>query len=206
MRLNLSTVLLDHYSFVNAAVEVFGKQKIVVDRYHVAKLYRSAVDKVRVKEMKRLKDILPSDEYSELEGMMWILRKQHECLSKDEKHKLELLYKHSPTLKKAHSYALKLTHIFNTHHDRKSAMAKLARWIAGIKGSNLTCFNTFVKTLNKYKGSIANYFKSRATSGFVEGLNNKIKVIKRRCYGFFKTDSLFQRLTIDLTGYRMIGL
>jgi transposase len=41
------------------------------------------------------------------------------------------------------------------------------------------------------------------SSGFVEGLNNKIKVIKRRCYGFFKVESLFQRLVLDLRGFDM---
>ena len=116
------------------------------------------------------------------------------------------MYKHSPILKEAHVYALKLTHIFNTHHNRKSAMAKLDRWVSRVEQSQLNCFNAFLKTLKKYKSSIANYFKSRATSGFVKGLNNKIKVIKRRCYGFFKTESLFQRLTLDLAGYRMLGL
>lgn len=207
LKKTVNRVCTDMYDgFVNAAVEVFGKQKVIVDRYHVAKLYRNALDVLRTKEMKRLKNILTTEEYSKLEGMMWILRKQHECLSKEEKLKLEILYRHSPILKEAHSYALKLTHIFNTHDNRKSAMAKLDRWILKIEKSELTCFNTFLKTLNKYKSSIANYFKSRATSGFVEGLNNKIKVIKRRCYGFFKTESLFQRLTIDLAGYRMLGL
>lgn len=207
LKKTVKQVCTDMYDgFVNAAAEVFGKQKVVVDRYHVSKLYRGALDKIRVKEMSRLKALLPSEEYSELEGMMWILRKQHECLSKEDKHKLELVYKHSPLLKKVHSYALKLTHIFNTHHDRKAAIAKLDRWIASIEQSDVSCFNTFIKTLNKHKSSIANYFKTRATSGFVEGLNNKIKVIKRRCYGFFKTESLFQRLTLDLSGYRMLGL
>lgn len=207
LKKTVNQVCTDMYDgFVNSATEVFGKQKVIVDRYHVAKLYRNALDSVRIKEMKRLKNLLSAEKYSELEGMMWILRKQHECLSAEEKRKLKILYKHSPVLKKAHSYALKLTHIFNTHHDRKSAMATLDRWIAGIEKSDLTCFNTFIKTLNKHKSSIANYFKNRATSGFVEGLNNKIKVIKRRCYGFFKTDSLFQRITIDLIGYRMLNL
>ena len=207
LKKTVKQVCTDMYDgFVNSAIEVFGKQRVVVERYHVSKLYRGALDNVRIKEMKRLKSILPCEEYSELEGMMWILRKQYECLSKEEKRKFEALYKHSPLLKKAHSYALKLTHIFNTHHDRKSAMAKLDRWIISVEKSDLSCFNTFIKTLNKHKGSIANYFKNRSTSGFVEGLNNKIKVIKRRCYGFFKTDSLFQRLTIDLNGYRMLGL
>jgi len=40
---------------------------------------------------------------------------------------------------------------------------------------------------------LANYFKNRRNSGFVEGLNNLIKVVKRRCYGIFKTETLFQR-------------
>ena len=61
-------------------------------------------------------------------------------------------------------------------------------------------FNGFTSTLNKYKLYIGNYFKARKNSGFVEGLNNKIKVLKRRCYGLFNTESLFQRLFLDLQG------
>lgn len=200
-------VCTDMYDgFVNAAVEVFGQQKIVVDRYHVAKLYRKPLDDLRIKEMARLKRTLPADEYKQLEGMMWILRKQHECLTEADKSKLELLYKHSPILKQAHSYSLKLTQIFNSHCSRKSAIAKIDRWIHQVEESELKCFNTFVGTLQKYKPSITNYFKGRKNSGFVEGLNNKIKVIKRRCYGFTKPASLFQRLTLDLQGFQMLGI
>jgi transposase len=50
-----------------------------------------------------------------------------------------------------------------------------------VKISDLKCFNSFVVTLDKYKAGIANYFKNRKNSGFVEVLNNKIKVAKRRC-------------------------
>jgi len=70
-----------------------------------------------------------------------------------------------------------------------------------VERSDLTCFNSFIVTLEKYKVGIVNYFKNRKNSGFVEGLNNKIKVAKRRCYGFFKVESLFQRLFLDLCGY-----
>lgn len=207
LKKTVKSVCTDMYEgFVNSAVEVFGKQRVVVDRYHVSKLYRKALDQVRIKEMKRLKESLSSDEYSELDNMMWILRKHHECLTQQDKDKLKKLYKHSLILKQAHHYAIKLTHIFNTHDDRKSAMAKIDRWISKVEKSDLNCFNTFIKTLQKHKNSIANYFKNRSTSGFVEGLNNKIKVVKRRCYGFFKTESLFQRLMIDLRGYKMLGI
>ena len=137
---------------------------------------------------------------------MWILRQQHECFTEKDKSKLTLLYRHSPLLKKAHRQALKLTHIFNTHSNRKSAIAKIDRWISQVEQIELSCFDRFISTLTKYKSSIVNDFKDKKNSGFVEGLNNKIKVIKRRCYGFTKTESLFQRLTLDLQGYRMLGI
>jgi transposase len=207
LKKTVKRVCSDMYDgYVNAAIEVFGKQAVVVDRYHVAKQYRKPLDDLRIKEMKRLKSILSDEEYSELSGVMWTLRKKYECLSVDDKDKLALLYKHSPSLKLAHRFALKLTQIFNTHQNRKSGVAKLDRWIKAVNKSNLTSFDTFIGTLEKHKSSIANYFKSRANSGFVEGLNNKIKVIKRRCYGFFKTESLFQRLQLDLLGFNQYSL
>jgi transposase len=187
--------------YVNAALEVFGIHSLVIDRYHVAKLYRKPLDKLRIKEMDRLKMELSAEEYAKLEGMMWILRKNHECLSEANKESLALLYKYSPLLKKAHKYALRLTHLFNTHTDRKSALAKIDRWIMSVKKSDLNIFDKFIETLNKYKPYIGNYFKARKSSGFVEGLNNKIKILKRRCYGLFKPETLFQRLFLDLQGY-----
>ena len=202
LKKTVKSVCTDMYDgFVYAAIEVFGQQVVVVDRYHVSKLYRKLLDKLRIKEMGRLKEELSHEEYSKLEGMMWILRKQHECLTEADKDTLALLYKHSPILKKAHNYALKLTQIFNRHSKRKTAMTKINRWIESVEKSDLKIFNTFIKTLTKYKSSIANYFKARKNSGFVEGLNNKIKVMKRRCYGFFKPESYFQRLFLDLKGY-----
>lgn len=190
-----------HDGFVFAAMEVFGKQKLVVDRYHVSKLYREPLDKLRIKEMKRLKKILPKDEYQKLDNMMWVLRKKHECLSEADKSKLAVLYQHSPELKQAHQLCLKLTQIFNTHHSRKSAMAKIHRWIKEVENSSLSLLDGFIKTLKRYKPYIANYFKQRKNSGFVEGLNNKIKVAKRRCYGILKPITIFQRLQLDLCGY-----
>ena len=204
LKKTVKSVCTDMYDgFVNASVEVFGPRKIVVDRYHVAKLYRKPLDDLRIKEMKRLKLELEPNEYKKLEGMMWIIRKQYECLTQDDKDKLQLLYHHSPILKKAHQYALKLTNIFNTHCNRKAATDKINDWIKMVKKSELTCFDSFINTLEKYKPFILNYFKGRKNSGFVEGLNNKIKVAKRRCYGLLKTESFFQRLFLDLRGYEV---
>ncbi|MBK8754140.1 MAG: transposase [Candidatus Competibacteraceae bacterium] len=59
------------------------------------------------------------------------------------------------------------------------------------KKSSVRCFDPFLKTLETYKNEVVNYFSDRLTSGFVEGLNNKIKVIKRRCYGLKNIGHLF---------------
>lgn len=204
LKKTVESVCTDMYDgFVYAVIEVFGESVLVIDRYHVSKRYREPLDKLRISEMKRLKATLTEDEYAQLEGMMWILRKNHECLSEAEREKLALLYKHSPKIKAAHSLALKLTQIFNTHCNKKSGIAKINRWIKRAQKSEVTCFKSFIATLIKYKSYIANYFKKRRNSGFVEGLNNLIKVAKRRCYGILKTETLFQRLFLDLQGFEV---
>ena len=206
LKKTVKSVCTDMYDgFVKSADEVFGKRLVVIDRYHVSRLYREPLDQLRIGEMKRIKSILSKEDYGKLEGVMWILRQNHECLSQQEKETLEFMYRHSPLLKEAHKTAIKLTHIFNTHHNRKVALTKINRWIQLVQNSDLTCFNGFIKTLTKYKPNILNYFKNRKNSGFVEGLNNKIKVLKRRCYGISKPETLFQRLFLDLMGYKVFA-
>jgi hypothetical protein len=53
---------------------------------------------------------------------------------------------------------------------------------------------------------IAADFRQRQTSGFVEGRNNQLKVRKRRCFGIYNLRHLFQRITLDLDGYRRFRL
>ena len=48
---------------------------------------------------------------------------------------------------------------------------------------------------------ITNYFTNRSSSGWIEGLNNKIKVLKRRCYGLTNPINFFRRNWLDLCGY-----
>lgn len=199
----VENVCSDMYEgFINAAKEVFGsKVNIVIDRFHVAKKYREVVDTLRKKEMARLKKELSEDDYKKLKNVMWILRKTHSTLSDNEKETLKFLFKNSPLLNKAYQFQNKLTSIFNQHISVKQAKRKINQWIKSVENSELTCFNTFIKTLKKMWGGILNYFMNRLNSGFVEGLNNKIKVLKRRCYGIFNTENLFQRISIDLVGY-----
>jgi transposase len=70
-----------------------------------------------------------------------------------------------------------------------------------VKASEVREFNSFLQVLETMWEEILNYFTHRENSGFVEGLNNKIKTLKRRCYGIFNLKHLYQRIYLDLNGY-----
>ena len=95
-----------------------------------------------------------------------------------------------------------MTSIFDAPRSKDAAIQQLTAWQQEVRARGLSCYDGFLHTLEKWKEEIANYFLARQKSGFVEGLNNKIKVLKRRCYGIFNLSHLFQRLFLDLEGYQ----
>jgi transposase len=135
----------------------------------------------------------------------WLFRKPWADLNPEEREKLQRLFAHSPALKAAHALREILTLIFEQPLSKAQASAYLEGWASLVKASRLTCFDSFLTTLESRLEEIANYFLDRQSSGFVEGLNNKIKLLKRRCYGIFSPARLFQRLHLDLAGYRVFG-
>lgn len=137
---------------------------------------------------------------------MGVAKKKTSDLTDDEKLILERLFQHSPTLKDAVSFRDELTDIFNNEElNVKRAKLLLNGWSARVQRSGIKCFDGFIKTLNLHKEAISNYFNGRYNSGFVEGINNKIKVIKRRCYGLINRAHLYQRLYLDLWGHVLYG-
>jgi transposase len=188
--------------FKNAVREVFSKKvKVVADRFHVAKLYRKGVDDLRKKELARLKKELPEEEYKKLKGAMWALRKNKSHRNPEDIKILQTLFKHSPLLETAYYLTGILTHIFDKATSKRNARAQIQHWIYLVKNSELNCFDDFLKTLDKWMEEILNYFVNHDSSGFVEGINNKIKVMKRRCYGILNVKHLFQRIYLDLGNY-----
>jgi len=98
-----------------------------------------------------------------------------------------------------------LTAIFEQELSKEEAKPEIKKWRGRVKARGLKCYESFFTTLDNWLEEITNYFLQRHNSGFVEGLTNKIKVLKRRCYGIFNLGHLFQRLFLDLEGYRMFA-
>jgi transposase len=79
---------------------------------------------------------------------------------------------------------------------------EIRAWCKRVCASGLAEFESFLGTIERWMDEITNYFQDRQTSGFVEGFNNRVKVLKRRRYGIFDVGRLFQRLTLDLALYQ----
>jgi len=204
LKQSIHTVCCDMYEgFSEAVREELSHVRIVIDRFHVARAYRDGLDDLRKQELGRLKKELPQVEYKQLKGSLWALRKKPTDLTPEERRTLRLLFRYSPELKQAYDLQQQLTDIFDQHISPATAKTRIRAWIKRVAKSGLRCFDKFINTLGRWWQEIINYFANRDNSGFVEGLNNKLKVLKRRCYGLFNLKHLFQRIFLDLEGYRM---
>ncbi len=203
----IHTVCTDMYeSYIQAVREVLrSRVRLVIDRFHVAQKYRDAADTVRKQELKRLKQELPKAEYHQLKGSLWAFRKNQGDLTPDEQARLARLFAYSPELEAAHLLREELTAIFEQGTSQPQAQEQIRAWQARVRHSGLSCFDDFLNTLDHWWNEITNYFVHRDSSGFVEGLNNKLKVLKRRCYGLLNLKHLFQRIFLDLEGYRLFA-
>lgn len=177
------------------------KANIVIDRFHVAKNYHEDFDTLRKQEMRRLKQSLPEATYREVcHDTLWLLRPNHVTLDNEGRQRLRRLFQHSPALHQAYTLRQELTAILNQPLSYQQGRHRLQQWAAKVKRSSVRCFDDFLKTLDNHLEYIANYFHQRANSGFVEGFNNRIRTLTRRCYGIKAVDTLFRRLWLDVKG------
>ncbi len=207
LRNTIERVCTDMYlGFVNAAREQLPRGHIVIDRFHVARAYRNCADRVRRQELKLLKKQLSEKEYEQIKGAMWPFRKSLEELKDEEWDLLQRLFTYSPKMKEAYILREELTEIFERKYTRATGKRAIRAWCKRVRQSQISQFDSFLVTIETWLDQISNYFLERLTSSFVEGFNNRVKVLKRRCYGIFDVEHLFQRLTLDIHGYERFSM
>ena len=132
-----------------------------------------------------------------------MLRREWPSLNPVQQGQLAELFERTPALASAYVLRTTLTAIFERPPDRVTARTRLQLWGEQVKAAGVTCFDKFLDTLEYWKEGILNSFEGRHTSGFVEGLNNKLKLLKRRCFGLDDPVELFRRLWLDIEGPRL---
>ncbi len=189
--------------YAGAVAAALPNAHIVVDRFHVAVHYREAVDTLRQAECRRLNAERPPDRAIPTAALRPWLRREWGSLNPHQQGRLVELFELTPTLASAYVLRTLLTAIFEHGPDRATAQTRLQRWAEQVKASGLNCFDQFLNTLHHWRDGILNYFDGRHNSGFVEGLNNKLKLLKRRCFGLDDPIELFRRLWLDIEGPRL---
>ena len=206
LRKTVKTVCCDLWEgFIEAVQQEIPEAQVVADRFHVSRHYRNAADDVRKNELQRLKKELSAQAYKRLKGSLWAFRKNAGDLNPEERRVLNLFFRLAPLAKKAHKLRELLTAIFEMNITKAQAQKKICVWIKKARASGLSCFDSFFITLDNWWNEITNYFLLRQNSGFVEGFNNKVKVLKRRAYGLYNLKHLFQRIYLDMQGYQLFA-
>ena len=176
-------------AYKKVAKKLIPQAEIVADRFHVMKQVTDELDAQR-KSSKReaiaLKDSPEKEQLlSGLNKSKYALLKNKEDLNDQQKEKLEEVYKTVPLLSKMHLLKEKFRRVFDENSDWSSGLLELAEWCA-------EAYEVYPKscgTIRRWIGEIIAYFDERTTSGIVEGINNKLKLIKRRGYGFRNFDN-----------------
>lgn len=166
--------------------------KVTIDRFHVVKNLHDAVSKTR-RDIQREAD---DETKAVLKGCRWTVVKNRENLSEKEEARLPELYAASPDLQLCHELKDEFRAIFD-QHDRQEAECWLEEWIATVEASGLKHLQRFVQTLRNWWEHILNYFDSRSSNGFAEGINNKIKMLKRRGFGFLNFEHFRLRILVS---------
>jgi transposase len=154
----------------------------VLDRFHIMAKMNKAIDEVRAQEAKamRAKGVAPL-----LKNSRWCLLKRPENLTDAQDTKLAELVRFN--LRTVRAYLLKETfQHFWSYHAVGWAIAFLDGWCAKVMRSRIEPMKKVARTLRAHRLLILNWFKARGeiALGAVEGMNNKLKVITRRAFGF----------------------
>ena len=191
----VKAVAMDMHEPFRQAVEMtLPGAKIVVDKFHLIKHVNFVLDKLRVRlqgNSKKDKKLLFESRYKLLKGA--------EKLTGEERMKLKELFQSYPSLQEAWILKEKFR-VWYKGTDRRKAEAKLNQFAIKIENDRLPEFKELASILTNWREEILNYFDYPITNGFVEGKNNRIKVIKRIAYGYRNMGNF--RLRILATNFK----
>jgi len=178
-RRRLKVVTIDmRREFRDAVQEQCPWVVIVVDRFHVMQQATKALHAVRT----RLTRQAPAADQERLKGIRKLLGHAAERLLPAQRQHLYTVLVDFPALRCAHT----LVHWLRRWYDLTDvhvARARLWAWLYRIKHANLPELNDLAATIRRWRTWILHFFCDRVTNGVTEGINTKIKLLKRIAYG-----------------------
>lgn len=169
-----------HQPFADAVKAKLPQAQVVADRFHVMKNLLACITKAR-REIQAHAD---EETKACLKGIRWLLLTNQDNLDDKRRETLAQALEASQELQTLYELKEDFRTLFESNHNRTDAKQALQAWIERARATHLSSLRPFLTTLHNWGTQILNYFHHRITQGFVEGMNNKIKLVKRRCFGF----------------------
>lgn len=171
---------------------------IVFDLFHVLANYgRKVIDRVRVDAANQLRHLPQMRKI--VKGGRYLLYKRPEDLTEKEHTKLAELAKLNSPLLKCYVMADELRHLWKLG-TRGQAIALVMDWIHRATHSKIKPLVEFAKNLRNYVSGIISSADYKINTSVLEGVNNKIKQIKRRAYGFRDDNYFFLKVKAAFPG------
>ena len=183
--------------YQKAVREALPDATVIFDRFHVQRLAADALDAVRRDQVRDLGGMGKG-----IKGLRYVLLKHPEKLKPAEHQRLADLRRGNRPLLRAYQLKEYLAEIYELT-DLESAAWLLEDWAKWAQRSRLWPFVKLARTLRKHRTGILAYIESRLTNGIVEGINNKLRVIARRAYGFHSPQALTAMLFLTCGGIQL---
>ena len=192
--------------FISLAKSCFPKAVIIVDNFHVVQLLTKAMDKIRCREQDFLIDHNRKDDYARLKKLSRVLKtwdgnieKYFQETASAKRKLMEEAFQVSPNLQTMHG-ALQDFHDIMMSYPASYQKELLLEWINEYKSSDIPELKTAVGTIRLYRNYIINAWLYEKSNGPCEGLNKKIKDLKRSSFGIHSFESFRKRILLTCGG------
>ena len=177
-------------TYIAVAKECFPNAELTLDRFHIVKALNESLDDVRKSLRKTYKNI---EEYRKLK---WILYKQPQKCTEEQRILLSNAFIQSPTLHQIYIQRNRFNDIYNQAENAEQMTELLTTWTEQAEKLEQPILNKFIKTVRNRIKYIASYANTHVTNAATEGLNNLIRHVKRISFGMPNFEHLRLRVLL----------
>lgn len=198
----IKAVAMDMWpAYIGAVTEHLPDADIIYDTFHIFKNMGKTLSSIR-KQLYR--DETDLNKKKVMKGTRWLLLYNQENLHSSGKEKLDQALKMNLPLAQAYYLKESLRDLWNQINGTFAEIF-IEQWCQQAEATGLTLLKKFAKSLKAHRTGILNWYKHHISTGPLEGMNNKIKVLKRKAYGY-RDIEFFNLKILDLhtTRYALI--
>ena len=190
-RSNIKTVSGDGARWIDACVTTYVPHaKRCADPFHVILWCSAMLDKVRLRASRELKKNGKKAKAKEVKGAQIALGKDPSELSEKQKAQIDLITQECPELYQAYQAKEELSQILSMKENPEAAKLALSDWCERMKNSDMRELQELVEKISRHYQNICNAIQFGKNSARLEAINNGIKLIIRKSYGFRNTEHL----------------